>query len=76
MALSASTDWTATRTEIIKAAYRKVGLLSDETPPTATQMSNASFALNAIVKELDISDLNWPMPASRIESIYDELSGL
>jgi glyoxylase-like metal-dependent hydrolase (beta-lactamase superfamily II) len=31
---------------------------------------------DAIVEELDISDLNWPMPASRIESIYDELSAL
>ena len=31
---------------------------------------------DAIVEELDIADLNWPMPASRIESIYDELSGL
>jgi cyclase len=31
---------------------------------------------DAIVEQLDISDLNWPMPASRIESIYDELSAL
>ena len=29
---------------------------------------------DAIVAELDITDLEWPMPASRIESIYDELT--
>ncbi len=27
-----------------------------------------------IVTALDISDLNWPMPAERIQSIYDELA--
>ncbi len=31
---------------------------------------------DAIAEQLDISDLNWPMTASRIESIYDELSAL
>ncbi len=29
---------------------------------------------DAIAAELDIADLGWPMPASRIESIYDELT--
>jgi cyclase len=27
-----------------------------------------------IVAELDIADLDWPMPPSRIESVYDELT--
>jgi len=29
---------------------------------------------DAIVSELDIRDLEWPLPPSRIESIYDELT--
>ena len=29
---------------------------------------------DSIVSEIDIADLNWPMPATRIEQIYDELT--
>ena len=27
-----------------------------------------------IAEELDIADLNWPMPMGRIEAVYDELT--
>lgn len=49
MATSGSRNWIATRDNIIYAALRKIGVLESDQPPTATEVQNASFALNAMI---------------------------
>lgn len=59
MATSGSVDWTVTRDEIIKAAYRLV--VSDEDfTPTTNQTNNAALLLNGIVKSYNAS-LGMPL---------------
>lgn len=54
MATSGSIDWSVSRDDVIKAAYRKV--LSDEDfSPTTNQTSNAALLLNGIVKSWNAS---------------------
>lgn len=50
MPTSNSYDWNATRGEIIKAAYRKIGALGDWEDPTTAQTTAAVLALQALVK--------------------------
>lgn len=49
MTISGQANWTYTRDQIINAAYRKIGVISDGAVPTATQLTNAQEALNNIV---------------------------
>lgn len=50
MATSNSTDWTLNRNQVITGALRKLGVLPSGGTPTSAQISDASDALNAIVK--------------------------
>ena len=49
MATSGSRNWIVTRDNIIHAALRKLGVNQSGNPPTAEEVQNASFALNAMV---------------------------
>jgi len=59
MATSGSIDWTTTRDEIIKAAYRLV-VVDEDFAPTTNQTSNASLLLNAITKSYN-AKLGMPL---------------
>lgn len=50
MATSGSTDWTLTRDQAITASLRKLAVLPSGGTPTASQISDATDALQAIVK--------------------------
>lgn len=50
MATSNSTDWSLNRDQVITAALRKLGVLPSGGTPTTAQISDASDALNALVK--------------------------
>jgi hypothetical protein len=49
MAVSGSRNWIATRDNIINAALRKLGVKDIFNPPTADEIQEAAFALNAMV---------------------------
>ncbi len=59
MSTSGSVDWTVTRDEIIKAAYRLV-VVDEDFTPTTNQTTNASLLLNSIVKSYNAS-LGMPL---------------
>jgi hypothetical protein len=50
MATSGSTDWTLNRNQVITGALRKLAVLPSGGTPSAAQISDASDALNALVK--------------------------
>jgi hypothetical protein len=50
MPTSNSTDWTLNRDQVITGALRKLAVLPSGATPTASQVSDAADALNAIVK--------------------------
>jgi len=50
MALSGSYDWTLNRDQVITGALRKLAVLPSGGTPSAAQISDASEALNALVK--------------------------
>lgn len=52
MATSGSSDFNATRDEIIKTAYRKLGVLRGTATPNAQLITDGAFALNSVVKHL------------------------
>lgn len=52
MATSGSTSWSQNRDEVITAALRKIGILPSGGTPTANQVSDATAALNGLVKTL------------------------
>lgn len=49
MTISGSANWTLTQSQIVNAAFRKLGVLADGAVPTATQIANANEALNNII---------------------------
>lgn len=51
MAFSGDKTWTATRSDIIGAALRKCGAYDSANGPTTQETTDASLALNAILKE-------------------------
>lgn len=50
MTTSNSTDWSLNRDQVITGALRKLGVLPSGGTPTASQISEASEALNALLK--------------------------
>jgi hypothetical protein len=52
MATSGSSNFDATRDEIIKAAYRKLNVIRSTQTPNAQLITDGAFALNAVVKHL------------------------
>ena len=52
MSTSGSSNFNATRDEIIKAAYRKIGVIRATQTPNAQLITDGAFALNAVVKHL------------------------
>ncbi len=50
MATSGSTDWTLNRDQVITGALRKLAVLGSGATPSSAQTSDASEALNALVK--------------------------
>lgn len=50
MATSASTDWTLNRDQVITSSLRKLAVLPSGGTPTAAQVTDASMALNALIK--------------------------
>lgn len=62
MSTSGSYTWTQTRSQVIKGALRKIGVLPSGGTPTANQTSDASDALNAIIKTLQADGMPvWAM---------------
>lgn len=57
MATSGSYDWTATRADIIKSAYRKCGALGDYEDPTTEQTTAAALALQMLVKAWQVQGM-------------------
>jgi len=47
---SGTTTFSVTRDELIKGALRKIGVVAQGETPTATQITEAAFALNLLVK--------------------------
>lgn len=58
MSTSGSTDFNSTRDEIIKTAYRKLGVLRGTQTPNAQLITDGAFALNAVVKHLQARGLH------------------
>ena len=52
MSTSGSSNFNATRDEIIKTAYRKLGVLRATQTPNAQLITDGAFALNSVVKHL------------------------
>lgn len=52
MATSGSSDFNSTRDEIIKTAYRKLGVIRGTQTPNAQLITDGAFALNTVVKHL------------------------
>ncbi len=50
MATSGSSNFTATRDQIVKAAYRKIGAIRGTATPSDQMIQDGAFALNALVK--------------------------
>lgn len=50
MATSNSTDWSLTRDQLITAALRKLGVLPSGATPTTAQVSDATDALQSLIK--------------------------
>ena len=57
MSTSGSTDWTRTRNELLTRSLRIVGAVADENSPTASQLSTANEALNAMIKAWQNDDI-------------------
>ena len=51
MAVSGSKDFSLTRSDIINAALRKIGVYDEQEAPSASDNQNASLQLNMMVKE-------------------------
>lgn len=49
MATSGSTSWELNRNEIIKAAYRKIGIPGEDNSLSTTQIEDGAEALNAVI---------------------------
>ena len=50
MATSGSSDFTRTRDQIIKAAYRKLGVIRSTQTPNTQLITDGAEALNALIK--------------------------
>lgn len=72
-----TTVFSITRDDIISAALRKIGVLSQGQSPTATQITEASLALNLLVKAWEVDGMPlWalrttPIPLTATISDYD-----
>lgn len=58
MATSGSSDFNSTRDEIIKTAYRKLGVLRATQTPNAQLITDGAFALNSVVKHLQARQIH------------------
>lgn len=58
MAISNSFDWIATEAEIIKQALRKIGGVAIGADPSADQVTEARWELNALVQNLTVTGIN------------------
>lgn len=63
MALSGSTNFPVTRDDLIKAAMQHISALGDGDTPNATQLSEASFLLNILIK-------NWQTEGMQLWMTY------
>lgn len=65
MATSGTYIWTQTRVQVITGALRKLGALPSGGAPTAAQTSDASDALNAIIKAVQADGMPvWAMAST------------
>lgn len=65
MATSGSYIWTQTRAQVIKGALRKLGALASGGTPSTAQTSDASDALNAIIKAVQADGMPvWAMAST------------
>lgn len=51
MTTSGSSNWNAAITQIVTAAYRKIGAIAEDETPTAGMYNDAIFAANGMIKE-------------------------
>lgn len=67
MASSGSVDFTRTRNQIIKAALRKLGVITSGETPDSQTIDDGAEALNALVKELQASGIHlWTVSEARL----------
>lgn len=71
MATSNSTDWSLNRDQVITGALRKLAVLPSGGTPTAAQVSDASDALNAIVKAFQADGMPLWKIASQTFTVVD-----
>lgn len=73
MTFSGQANWTYTQSQIINAAYRKIGVISDGTTPTTTQTTNAAEALNNLIFTLYAQGMPvWAMTTTYFNPIQGQ----
>lgn len=73
MSTSGTTTWSLQRDEIIKAALRKLAVLSGGSTPETYQTTNATEALNAMLKGFQIDGMPlWAMKSYTFTTIVDQ----
>lgn len=75
MATSGSTNWSLNRNQVITGALRKLGVLASGGTPSAAQISDATDALNAIVKALQADGMPlWKITSTSFDTAADTTS--
>lgn len=71
MTTSGSTDFSVSKDDIVKAAYQKIGMVSEGGTPTTDQYTEGSLLLNLIVKAYAAS-LKIPLWAVKYGAIFPQ----
>lgn len=75
MTISGQANWTLTRDQIVNAAFRKLGVISDGATATATQATNAQEALNNIVFSLYAQGMPvWAMTTTFFTTVQGQVA--
>jgi hypothetical protein len=71
MATSGSTNWSATRNDIITQAYRKIGALGENETISSTQLTIGAASLNPMIKKLSAKGMPvWAMRTLEIDMSF------
>lgn len=75
MAISGSSNWTVNRDQIVNAAFRKIGVISDGATATTTQLTDAQEALNNIVFSLYAQGMPvWAMTTTSFTPVLGQIA--
>lgn len=73
MTISTSVDFSMTRDDIIRAAFRKLGVLSEGQQPSAQMVKDGAQALNLMVKHWQSKGLNlWTLTEAILFQTYGQ----